>query len=84
MKPSEVGFDGAKRIRLSLNGVTNGNSYKLRKGEIFPLDYYNKKLENQLLWHCPIGKEPRLIYCNENNELFEVGFKPITLDMLNL
>lgn len=84
MKPSEVGFNGTKEIGLNLKGATNGGVFQLRKGEIFPLDYYNKELENQLLWHCPIGKEPRLIYCNENNELFEVDFKPITLDMLNL
>lgn len=80
MKPSEVGFDGAEGIRLTKKESSKRASYKLRRGEVIPLDYYNKEWENQLLWLCPEGKEPVLIYCNKDNELFELDFKPLSLE----
>ena len=80
MKPIEVGFDGASGIRLTTNKSSKKSTYKLRRGGVIPLDYCNREWENQLLWVCPEGEEPILIYCNKNNELFELDFKPLNLE----
>lgn len=80
MKPSQVGFDGANGIKLTIKESSKRGTYKLRRGEVIPLDYYNREWENQLLWLCPEGKEPVLVYCNKDNELFELDFKPLSLE----
>jgi len=76
MKPTEAGFDGEKGLNLnfpSLKAV-----YKLRRGKKPPEpDKHN--LKNQLLWYYPEGSEAKLLYCNNNNELFELEFIPVML-----
>ena len=32
---------------------------------------------NQILWVYPEGEEAKLLYCNDNNELFELAFIPL-------
>lgn len=72
LTPLEAGFDGAMGINLP-----QGLIYKLRRGRK-PLSSYSKiDFRNQLLWLMPCEENPRLLWCNESNEWFEVGFTPI-------
>ena len=78
MKPSEVGFDGVRGL-----GIPNDTLYKLRRGKNVP-DVVKHDFKNQLLWFYPENQDPNLIYCNQNNQLFELDFVPTETWMLLL
>jgi hypothetical protein len=71
MTPTEAGFDGAKGISLNM---PKGGVYKLRRGKGVPNVEKSCDLRNQLLWVCPDDAEAKLLYCNEDNQLFELSF----------
>jgi hypothetical protein len=73
MNPKEAGFDGAKGIGLNL---PSGGVYRLRRGPTPPWETQTN-CQNQLLWLE--STPPRLLYCNESNEWFELSFTPIQL-----
>ena len=68
MEPSRAGFDGANGITLA-----SGRIYSLKRGSTVP-DPEVANLKNQLLWFNPEGKNPKLLYCNDENQLFELDF----------
>ena len=68
MEPSRAGFDGTNGIRIA-----SGQIYKLKRGSTVP-DPEVANLKNQLLWFSPEGKDPKLLYCNDENQLFELDF----------
>jgi hypothetical protein len=76
MTPTEAGFDGAKGICLNHHSMTDGGIFKLRRGPTMP-DTENFNFRNQILWVYPEGEEAKLLYCNDNNELFELAFIPV-------
>lgn len=78
MKPSEVGFDGVRGL-----AIPNGTLYKLTRGKNVP-DVVRQDFKNQLLWFYPENQDPKLIYCNQNNQLFELDFVPTETWMLLL
>ena len=78
MKPTETGFDGAKGINLNNPSMIDGGFHRLRRGTKRP-DKTKYNYRNQLLWYMPENEEPKLLYCNENNNMFELEFKPIEL-----
>jgi hypothetical protein len=73
MKPSEVGFDGVKGIDVV--GIYHRSIVKLKRGKTVP-DPRKADLKNQLLWFYPDNQDPKLIYCNQDNQLFELNFVP--------
>jgi|LakMenEpi03Aug12_release.lakeMendotaPanAssembly.Ray.scaffolds.fasta_scaffold586670_3 hypothetical protein len=73
MKPSEVGFDGAKG--LSVGEGPHRSIFKLKRGKTIP-DPRREDFKNQLLWFYPDNQDPKLIYCNQDNQLFELNFVP--------
>jgi hypothetical protein len=76
MTPTEVGFDGAKGINLNLPYLANGGIFRLRRGPTMP-DTEGSNFRNNLVWVYPEGEEAKLVYCNSNNELFELAFIPL-------
>lgn len=79
MKPTEAGFDGAKGISLNHRSVPDGGIFRLRRGPDMPeTEKFN--FRNQLLWIMPDDADARLLYCNEDNELFELVFVPLSND----
>jgi hypothetical protein len=77
MTPSQAGFDGARGISLNHPAMPNGGIFRLRRGETM-LDPKKQNLHNQLLWFYPDNEDAKLLYCNDNNELFELAFIPFT------
>lgn len=78
MTPTEAGFDGAKGVSLNISYLPDGGYYKLRRGNFIP-DPHRANLRNQLLWYAPDDGEPKLCYCNHDNQLFELSFTPMEL-----
>ena len=76
MKPTEAGFDGAKGISLNHQSMTDGGIFKLRRGKTM-LNPKEHNLRNQLLWLYPDGEDAKLLYCNDDNQLFELTFTPL-------
>lgn len=76
MKPTEAGFDGAKGISLNHPSMNDGGILKLRRGKTM-LNPKEHNLRNQLLWLYPDGEEAKLLYCNDDNQLFELTFIPL-------
>ena len=75
MKPIEAGFNGEVGINLNIPS-TNGGIYKLRRGSTPPW-MTDVNYKNQLMWQQ--STPPRLLYCNSNNQWFELDFIPINL-----
>ena len=76
MTPKQAGFDGAEGIRLNHSGLPNGGIFRLRRGPTMP-DTEKFNFRNQILWVYPDDADAKLLYCNDNNELFELAFIPL-------
>ena len=76
MTPTEAGFDGAKGICFNHSGLPNGGIFQLRRGPTMP-DTEKFNFRNQILWVYPDDADAKLLYCNDNNELFELAFIPL-------
>ena len=74
MNPQEAGFDGAKGIGLNHPSMSDGGVFRLRRGSTPPWETQTN-CQNQLLWLE--SSPPRLLYCNQSNEWFELSFTPI-------
>lgn len=83
MKPSEAGFDGARGISLHNPHFSDGGIFKLRRGKRLPNPEKSDNFRNQLLWVMPDDADARLLYCNDNNELFELTFTPLKNESKN-
>lgn len=77
MKPSEAKFDGAKGVRLPQLHPGENFRYQLKRGKQFLDNSKNVDFLEQLLWLMPDGEEPKLLWCNENDQWFELEFNPI-------
>jgi hypothetical protein len=77
MTPAEAGFDGAKGIRMNLPGVKDGGRFYLKRGKTTPFDYPSKDFREQLLWFYPDDAPARLLWCNPEDQWFELTFTPI-------
>jgi hypothetical protein len=82
MTPSQAGFDGARGISLNHRSMPDGGIFRLRRGETM-VDPEKQNLRNQLLWFMPDGEEAKLLYCNDDNQLFELTFIPFTKEQYN-
>lgn len=70
---TRAGFDGFSRIWMHgewLRGV-------LKHGNVSPLELPEADFSQQLLWYHPERKEPRLLWCNAEDQWFELQFTPI-------
>ena len=74
MNPQEAGFDGAIGISLNNPNMSDGGVFRLRRGPTPPWETQTN-CQNQLLWLE--SSPPRLLYCNQSNEWFELSFTPI-------
>ena len=77
MTPAEAGFDGAIGIRLDLPGFTGGGRFQLKRGKTNPSDHPSTDFCEQLLWHYPDDAPARLLWCNADDQWFELTFTPI-------
>jgi hypothetical protein len=76
MRPSEAKFDGAKGVRIPQAG--NGNfRYQLKRGKKFIDNPEKVDFLEQLLWLMPDEEDPQLLWCNEDDQWFELEFNPI-------
>jgi len=57
--------------------MEDGGIFQLRRGKK-PLQPDKYNLKNQLLWYYPDDEDAKLYYCNENNQLFELDFIPVS------
>ncbi len=79
LTPLQAGFNGAQGIRLNNPAMgSDGGIYRLRRGAKSPSNYPGVDFTRQLIWHEPPGQQPRLLWCNDSNQWFELSFKPIT------
>ena len=76
MKPLQCGFDGERGILIDAPcpEFPKGLILKIRRGKKPPKD--ESKLRNMLVWYYPDGEEPRLLYCNEIGQWFDLNFVP--------
>lgn len=79
MKPSEAKFDGAKGVRIptTYKGYSQDYRYRPKRGKEFPDNAKEADFSEQLIWLMPDGKEPKLLWCNEDDQWFELKFNPI-------
>ena len=75
--PEEAGFDGAKGIRMNLPGAKDGGRFHLKRGRTNPLACPNSDFREQLLWHYPDDAPACLLWCNAEDQWFELAFTPI-------
>ena len=75
MTPTEAGFDGK-----NLTTIMDLVSYRLSlsNGKIWPDTEIRERFKNQLMWYYPEGEEPRLLFCNNENKIFELSFTEVT------
>jgi len=77
MTPAEAGFDGAKGIRMNLPGATDGGRFQLKRGKTNPSDCPKGDFREQLVWLYPDDGPARLLWCNAEDQWFELAFTPI-------
>jgi hypothetical protein len=73
--PVAAGFDGAKGFRMRASH--RNLQIQLKRGKTPPSDHPDSDFKEQLLWFYPDDKPARLLWCNENDQWFELSFNPI-------
>lgn len=73
--PTEAGFDGAKGFRMPLRG--ENFRVQLKRGRESPCEYPEQDFKEQLAWFYPDDQPARLLWCNANDQWFELAFMPI-------
>jgi hypothetical protein len=76
MTPTEVGFDGAKGIRMNYPYMKDGGRFLLRRGKTIPDNFPSVDFREQLLWYYPDDTPARLLWCNAEDQWFEASFTP--------
>jgi hypothetical protein len=82
MKPKEAGFDGEKGVNLNIPHMKGGGVYCLRRGKKPPIENLKRPFNNQLCWYYPDGQDPKLLYCNDGGEWFDLSFEPVNVEEL--
>ena len=77
MTPTEAGFDGAKGMLMRIPQFEPDARYQLARGIKPPSQVPSRKFTEQLTWWMPEGRLPKLLWCNANDEWFELSFTPI-------
>jgi hypothetical protein len=77
MTPTEANFNGAKGIRLNNPSMPGGGFFKLRRGNKLPSNCLTEDFKQQLLWFMPVGEEPQLLWCDPDDNWYELSFNPI-------
>ena len=75
LSPAAAGFDGAKGFRMTMRGE-NFRVY-LKRGKTRPVDHPDCDFKEQLAWFHPDGETARLLWCNADDQWFELSFNPI-------
>lgn len=75
MLPTEAGFDGSKGIRMPLRGENFRVLFK--RGTTRPSDFPEHDFTEQLCWWMPPGEPAQLLWCNADDQWFELSFTPI-------
>lgn len=76
MTPTEAKFDGNGGIRMPQSDCSDFRLH-LKRGKDSPSSYPDEDFKQQLIWLMPEDSLPRLCWCNENDQWFEVDFMPI-------
>jgi hypothetical protein len=73
--PTEAGFDGAKGFKMP----HHGENYRihLKRGKQPPGNYSEHDFGEQLIWYYPDDQPARLLWCNAEQQWFELTFNPI-------
>jgi hypothetical protein len=75
MTPEEAGFDGCKGIRVP--GISPECRFIPERGKTLPSSCAEKDFRERLLWYYPEDATPKLLWCNQNDQWFELIFVPI-------
>jgi len=75
MTPLQAGFDGTTGFRMPLHGE-NFRVY-LKRGAKPPSDFPDEDWLEQLLWWYPPERDAKLLWCNAEDQWFELSFVPI-------
>ena len=75
--PAEAGFDGAKGIRMNNPIMQDGGRFQLKRGKTKPSECPNSDFREQLIWHCPDAAPAHLLWCNAEDQWFELTFTSI-------
>ena len=75
LSPVAASFDGAKGFRMFLGGKSC--RVLLKRGKTCPSDHPDYDFKEKLVWFYPDDKPARLLWCNENDQWFELSFNPI-------
>ena len=70
MTPNQAGFTGKVSI------IGHSDVLQLKRGRAWP-DIKKGDFRNELLWYEPLNSEPRLLFCNDKNQIFELSFTPV-------
>jgi hypothetical protein len=75
LSPATAGFDGAKGFRMSMRG----ESFRvhLKRGKSHPSKHPDCDFKEQLVWFYPDDQPPQLLWCNADDQWFELSFTPI-------
>lgn len=76
MKPIEAKFDGEKGVRIPMPAGENFR-FHLKRGKNAPSASPNTDFLEQLIWLMSEEKDNRLLWCNEDDQWFELDFIPI-------
>lgn len=76
MTPIEAKFDGNGGIRMPQPDCSDFRLH-LKRGSDSPSKYPEEDFKQQLIWLMPEDRLPRLCWCNEDDQWFEVDFVPI-------
>lgn len=75
MLPTEAGFDGAKGFRMPLRG--ENFRVRLKRGRSHPSNHPEQDFKEQLAWFYPDDQPAQLLWCNADDQWFELQFTPI-------
>ena len=74
LSPAAAGFDGAKGYRIPMHG--EDFRVRLTRGKTPLNKHVDYDFKEQLLWFYPDNEPAKLLWCNENDQWFELSFNP--------
>lgn len=75
LSPAAAGFDGEKGFCMPMHGENFRIS--LRRGKVRPVDHPDADFSEQLVWFYPENQDAKLLWCNADDQWFELRFNPI-------
>jgi hypothetical protein len=77
LSPAPAGFDGAKGIRIPVPDQEDLRIHLKRSKTVLPSDTPRVDFTEQLIWLHPDDQPARLLWCNADDQWFELSFTPI-------